>query len=326
MNLTNITDLPLDLAVWLASDDYDYVPDTISTTTLLKPVRQIILAKRADKIQRNVDITDLVASRMGTALHDSIEKAWNGDYKKALRKLGYAESELDLIAINPEINDPDKYNIYMEQRFHHEFMGRTITGKFDLVLNGQLKDHKSTGVYTYIKKSNIDKFVLQGSIYRWGRQDIIRNSTVVINYIFTDWSKLDSIKNKNYPQSRLITETYPLLSLDDTEKYLADKINLLNLYADTPEPDLPPCTREDLWQDDDVYRYYADASKAGKIGTRCTKVFTTSVEAYAYAAQQQKGAVIVSSGKVKACNYCAAYNLCTQKDAFLASGALVPKT
>ena len=44
----NVSEVPLALAVFLASDYYDYdtVPNTISATTLLKPLRQIVLPPR----------------------------------------------------------------------------------------------------------------------------------------------------------------------------------------------------------------------------------------------------------------------------------------
>ena len=45
---TNNADIDLSVAVWLAHDDYDYVtkPNYISVTTLIKPIRQIILRGR----------------------------------------------------------------------------------------------------------------------------------------------------------------------------------------------------------------------------------------------------------------------------------------
>ena len=44
----NVSEVPLALAVFLASDYYDYNEDqnTISATTLLKPLRQIVLPPR----------------------------------------------------------------------------------------------------------------------------------------------------------------------------------------------------------------------------------------------------------------------------------------
>ena len=44
----NPSQVPLSLAVFLATDNYDYEPDTISATGLIRPLRQIILAKREE--------------------------------------------------------------------------------------------------------------------------------------------------------------------------------------------------------------------------------------------------------------------------------------
>ena len=48
MKFTNKNNIPLSLAVWLVTDEYDYVdkPNYISATSLLKPTRQLVLSKR----------------------------------------------------------------------------------------------------------------------------------------------------------------------------------------------------------------------------------------------------------------------------------------
>lgn len=73
---TNQEGIPLALAVFLAQDSYDHEEDVISATTLLKPIRQTILAKRVPQEERLVDIAGLASSRIGTAIHDAIERAW----------------------------------------------------------------------------------------------------------------------------------------------------------------------------------------------------------------------------------------------------------
>ena len=45
----NTEDTPLSVAVFLATDHYDYDPNTISATRLLKPIRQTILSGRVPK-------------------------------------------------------------------------------------------------------------------------------------------------------------------------------------------------------------------------------------------------------------------------------------
>ena len=74
--LTNDKNIPLAIAVWLATDDYSKREGSISVTTLMKPVRQIVLSARAAQVGRDMDVSVFTASRMGTAIHDSIEKAW----------------------------------------------------------------------------------------------------------------------------------------------------------------------------------------------------------------------------------------------------------
>jgi hypothetical protein len=74
----NVSEVPLALAVFLATDTYDHDDDplTISATTLLKPLRQIILPTRIPAGEGLVNLADMMNSRMGTAIHDGIEKAW----------------------------------------------------------------------------------------------------------------------------------------------------------------------------------------------------------------------------------------------------------
>ena len=86
--LTNKFNLPLPLQVWLAGDSYDYVnnPKYISATSILKPVRQIVLSKRLS--EQDIDLSDKIAVSTGTAIHDGIECAWTNP-KLSLTKLNY---------------------------------------------------------------------------------------------------------------------------------------------------------------------------------------------------------------------------------------------
>lgn len=326
--LTNDKNISLALAVWLATDDYVKREGSISVTTLMKPVRQIILSARAAQQGRDMDISNLVASRMGTAVHDSIEKAWlSPKLPHTLRALGYSESDIKRVRVNPPYDDViGMFDVYVEQQMYKEFKGFLIKGQYDLILNGQLNDHKSTVSYMYLSGKNIPKYVLQGSIYRWMEPSKISNPLLQINYIFTDWSKLEAMKNHKYPQDRAMSEQYPMLSFEEVEKYLSDKIDLIQLHEDTPEPELPLCSDEDLWRNEGSFKYFADPTKANTPGARSTRTFDTFIEALDF--MKQKGGIgIVKEfkGKARACNYCNAQNICSQRDALHASGELQPK-
>lgn len=106
MKVTNKHNLPAHICAWLAYDEYDYDPETISMTTLIGPARAWALKRlNADKL--TMDYSDLLAVRYGTAIHDSLEKVGvygEGDFK--------------------------------EKRFYAELMGFRVSGKMDALRGG----------------------------------------------------------------------------------------------------------------------------------------------------------------------------------------------
>src|SRR4030095_8026407 len=187
----NVSEVPLALAVFLASDTYDYNDDpyTISATTLLKPLRQNILPSRIPPGEGLVNLADMMKNRMGSAIHDGVEKAWVTNHKPAMTALGYPEKVIDRIRINPnpiQQQEDGIIPIYLEQRLKRKLGKWTITGKFDFVGEGRVQDVKSTTVFTYKNQVNAAKYTQQGSIYRWLDPVIITQDEMDILYIFTD--------------------------------------------------------------------------------------------------------------------------------------------
>ena len=76
MKYTNVSNVPLSLAVVLASDNYDYSddPNTLSATALIIPLRQLVLSNRVDVEDAAADLIGMLQSRMGSAIHDAIER------------------------------------------------------------------------------------------------------------------------------------------------------------------------------------------------------------------------------------------------------------
>lgn len=318
MNYTNHANIPLPLAVFLATDNYDHEENTISATTLLKPTKQIILDTRLSPQERITDIASLVSSRMGSAIHTAIEQAWLNP-SEALQRLGYPTKVIERIKVNPDtINDKD-IPVYMEKRSYKQVGDYTISGKFDFVAEGKVQDFKSTSVWTYLNQSNADKYRLQGSIYRWLNPDIISSDTMTIHYIFTDWNAQEARRNKEYPTNRVISQEYPLLSIQDTGSFIKAKLADIAKYKDTPEQQLPPCTDDDLWRKPTIWKYYKNPAKTD----RSTKNFDTQSEAIRrYVEDGSVGTVQEVKGQVVACKYCPVFHLCTQKDTYIASGEL----
>ncbi|QXV74737.1 exonuclease [Rhizobium phage RHEph22] len=327
MKINNVRNISVPIAVWLVSDDYDYIndPKYISATTLLKPIKQIILGNRFKVLggQMEADVEDFISSRMGTAIHDAIEKAWTTNKDKALARLGYPEKIRERVVINPSPEfleeHPNTVPVYLEQRFFKELAGWKIGGKIDVILEGAYHDTKSTSVYSYILGSKDEYYIGQGSIYRWLAPDKITEDRIHIEFIFTDWSKAEARRKPNdYPQSRYHQYTLSLMSYEDTEKWLTQKLNTLTRLWNAPEEQIPPCTDEELWRGKTAWKYYSDAAKANDPTARSSKNFDDPVQANIYWQQEKggKGTVKTVPGEVKACGYCAAYEICKQRLAY----------
>ena len=327
MKITNNFNISLALAVWLLHDEYDYVnePNYISVTTLMKPLRHIILPRRIPRELVETDVSDFIARALGHSLHDSIEKAWAKGFRRSLALLGYPETVIDRVRINPTPEElastPNAIPIYLEQRAKKTVTvnGKTWTvgGKFDMVAEGIVHDNKSTSAYTWVYGGRDEEHQQQGSLYRWLNPDKITEDFIRINYIFTDWQKAQAKQNPNYPQKRVESKDIMLLSEAEVQRWVEWKLQLVMKYWDAPERDIPNCTDEELWMSDPKFKYYADPAKTSG---RSTKNFDSLLEANAFKAEKgNKGIVITVPGEPKRCDYCDAFPICTQKDRYFQS-------
>jgi len=331
MILTNNNDYPLSIAVWLAVDWYDYNRHPgklhMSATGLLKPIRQTILGLRLQKMADQETVRDIhqdIPNRMGTAIHAGIERAWKNKEKRteALLTMGFPADVVSRIRVNPDWKElaanPDWIPVYIEQRFYKELDGFIIDGEVDFIGQGIPEDFKSTGVYGYMKGNNDEKYVQQVSIYRWLAPEVITSDYCRINNIFTDWSKLDAMikKKAGYPHSRIVSKKLELMSIQETETFIQGRLRQIKAHLDSPEPQLPRCTPEELWQDKTVYKFFSKPTN-----TRCQKTFDTYPEAHAYFIEKgATGQIREVHGKVKRCGYCDGADLCSQKAEYVAQG------
>jgi len=327
---SNVSEVPLALAVFLASDNYDYNddPHTISATTLLKPLRQVILPSRLAPGDGLVNLADMMNNRMGSAIHDGIERAWLNNHEAAMTSLGFPKRVVDSIKINPspavlaarEAEGMNTIPIYLEQRLSRKLGKWTITGKFDFVGEGRVQDFKSTGVWTYKNQVNNSKYTWQGSIYRWLDPKMIHQDEMDIHYIFTDWKAGMQRSDPAYPPRRFHKQSFPLLSLGETQQFIERKLGLIEQYWDAPEEEIPECDAEDLWRSEPVFKYYKNPQKM----LRATKNFEDKQDAMLrYVEDGSVGIVKEVPGQVTACKYCPAFAVCTQKDALISSGDLL---
>lgn len=335
MRITNELDISLLLAVWLIDDNYDHATAAtvsaeaekpyISVTTLMRPLKQILLAQRVPVEKQVEDVSDFISRGLGSTIHDGIERAWTKSYARNLAKLGVPDAVIDRVRVNPTDDDrramPDMIPIYLEQRGFREFGGYVIGGKFDAVAEGHVEDNKSTSAYGWVFGTRDEENQLQGSLYRW--IDAVREIPRItedfmrVNYVFTDWQKVMARSNPKYPQKRVEYKDIPLLSLADTELFVRAKLAAIKANKDKPESEMPECSDEELWRSAPAFKYYANPAKTDG---RSTKNFESLAEANSYMQEQGKGVVKTIPGEVKRCGFCAAAPICQQRLRYFPEG------
>lgn len=290
MIYTNKYGVPIPIAIWLSHNTY--IPDedenAISATTMLKSVKQIVLGRRYKESTKEVDVMDLAASKIGSAIHADVERSMDKDTFIRLAKENFG--------ITPK-------NFHSEIRTKREINGYVISGQFDIVYSGIVVDIKSTSVWKYMLGDGED-YIKQMSIYKWLNPELINKPGGYICYIFTDWSKQKARQDTSYPQHRIQWKEF--LLDDNIEEWLDKKTKAIRYAESLSDDELPDCTPEERWEKPTVWKYYKGASR-----DRATKVYDNEHEAYERM-KKDGGAVIEFKGESTGCTYCSYTNLCNQ--------------
>ena len=305
MKYTNKFGLPEEIVAWLMHDDYDYEPGVYSATTLMKPVRAVVLTARHYE-DLELDVSDMLASRYGTALHDSFEK----------------------VAIPNTTQEERMYATIKIKGTAYK-----ISGKPDIIRDdiNQLKDIKSTSVWNYIYKNKIEEYTTQMSIYRYlaSKNGIDLIDTAQVLYLFTDWARSKAKSNPDYPPTRAASGDIDLWPLLKTKKYIRGRIDLFQHHLDnTPDDELPFCTDEELWKQPDKWAVMKIGQKRAKKvfdEERNAKLFIDTQIETSPPAEAKKLYVEERPGVVNRCNYCAASEVCNQCKQLREQGVVAPQ-
>lgn len=292
---TNKHNLPDYVVEYLKFDEYDYEEGVISATRLMSPARQFALYK-SHKDELECDVSDLVASRYGTAIHDSMEKV----------KLKGCEQEIRLRHTMP---------------FNNDFI--KLSGKFDIMRMGdtqKLIDVKSTSVWSWVFNSKEKDYVQQLSTYRYlankNGYNVGREAEILM--FFTDWNRTQAKKSPDYPSLRVAIKPILLMNTEDTEKYILERLTKLTNATESEEKDLPLCSDEELWKDEDKWAITTPKRK------RALKLCSTMEEANEYLLKNKLSQATIEKrpGKVRRCEYCMARKWCSQYKTLVLDGGI----
>ena len=323
MQIKNDLNLHPVISVWLASNTYTGSNDetSISATGLLRSIRQQVLSRKCVREGNElcIDISTLMKSKTGTAIHRCIQESWEDPElrRKAVKALGWSDTRIDKIHVNPEEPISGETNIYFEQRASKEIDGWKINGEFDCVLNGTVLDFKSTSTYTFINKTKYEDYIKQLSIYRWLNPNLITSDVGVIQFIFTDWNQKDALSNPEYPQHPFELIRLPLMSLEKTEAFVKESLKNLEYYSEHLD-ELPLCGDHTLMITP-IWQYFSVNNKSNK----SNKNFKSYEEALAYKLSKGNTGIIKRKAQEpKGCAYCSCRHVCNQYANFVKMGLI----
>ena len=311
---TNKGNIPLPLAIFLAHDTYKRYDNTISATSLIRPIKAIQGSKLVPANLRKVpDVMEQFHSRCGTAIHTAIEESIINYWDEGLKALGHHEA-VGKYVINPsegEVLGEGKIAVYTETRgFKRVSEDLQVTGEFDFAMQNQVWDWKNVSTFAYGDPSRDEKYQLQGSIYRWIFPEIIRDSSLIIGQIFRDFSE-GRVGTTGYPETPIASREIPLLEIRETDEFVRSKLaDIENTNKIEDIRNLPKCSEKDQGKEPSAFKVFA---KEGS--TRATRVFKSSFEAESYVRNNCKNPTAYWTeveGRQINCKYCPANAICDQ--------------
>jgi len=188
-----------------------------SASRIIKPIQMSVLLKKYDR-QIKVYSHSLYKQVFGSIIHLGLEQ---------LNLFG-GESE---------------------KRITIEYMGWIITGKPDVLVDVEIKDWKTTSAWTLFYGSRSEEWKQQLSIYRWLKNKesgLVLSDGGEIIALLLDWDE-ELVGKSGYPEFPIMSVPVRLMSLNETEEFVSEKLCALAIAFGLTDNDLPPCTDKERW-------------------------------------------------------------------------------
>lgn len=283
--VTNNYGVPSEYVELADDDDYIGSGNDFSVTTLID-APQVRWLRERHPWSNETDVSDRIAAMIGSGIHQVFEAA---------------SLKLD--------------NVKVEQKFVVEVNGKKIAGKIDKMIFHQdgsvsIRDLKvvrsaSLNYDGGAKVSWTDQLNIYAAMLR-RLGFVVRD--LGVDLIIKDWSRGQTKYNPKYPRSPVDIVDVPMLSAEDADKYLVDRVNL---HVQDPPPE---CTSVEYWGQGDRYAIY-ERLKGGALRKRASRVLGSIIDAEAYIKDNGISASIVRRpGRRIRCeeNYCGVSSVCEQ--------------
>lgn len=278
MIITNNSNLPAPF-VRMAEEDYTPTPRRYSVTTLLKPVREILLNRRyGDEIEQ--DCADMIWLIFGKAVHSVLEHYGTGESEFAEEKLAFTLDN-----------------------------GCTVSGIVDLydIDKAEVVDYKTASVWKVIY-NDFEDWRKQGMMYAWLlRKNGLPCDKATFYAILKDHSSTKAKREADYPKQPVFKVEFAVTdeAMAEIETFIRDKTSELIKYEDVPDEELPLCSLEDRWNDGDKYAVMKKGRKSA------LRVLDSEEEAELYRMNNGGDYIELRPGTDKKCeDYCRCATKC----------------
>lgn len=276
MVITNRMDLPEGLVKAVSTQRHND-PGSISATTLLKGIKEIILTDRHwDQLED--DASNRVWAVLGTAVHALLEHEGENDFT--------------------------------EQSMSAEMHSIKITGRIDNydMKSGTVTDYKTATVWK-IKFQDFDDWYKQGMIYAWllyKNGFFIKRCRFVV--LLKDHSKNEAKRDPGYPPGPVYTYEFDVTPerLAEIESFIVGRVAKYRQCVPLKDDAIPPCSPEERWEKPAKYAVKKEGRKTA------VRVMDTPEEAEKLAADLGKGHYVETrpGESVKCQGYCSCCEFC----------------
>ena len=238
MIITNKTNVPEFIFRALAKDNYSRGESEYSISDLINPPQVRLLKKLHDK-EIEEDVQEKIASFIGTAVHEKIERA----------------------ALAEKILKPGSIFEIQEQRFFTEMFG--------VIISGQIDCYDSPRNHLYDVKVTKSSKICWGEYTEWEQQlncyafllSLLKYKVdhITICAFIKDWDEKQKLTNVKYPKFELTLIPLRVANLIKVKEYLEKRVQK-HIEADTSGK-VAECTEKERWKNNLRCTKYCKAAK-----------------------------------------------------------------
>lgn len=278
MKVTNNLGLPVAFVKAVSREQHN-ADGCYSATTLLKGVQEIILTKRNWQ-GLSVDASESVWQVFGSAVHSILEKQNTSEIKEARYSVNVSKS---VVTGQVDCYEPETKTLF---------------------------DYKTASVWK-VQLKDFEDWKKQGLIYAWlMKKNGVKVEKCKFIALLKDHSKSKARFDSNYPQSPTFIYEFDVTSndLDEIEKFIFDKISLLERFENCPSNELPLCSDSERWADGEKWAVMKKGRKSA------VRVFDTESDAKAMLSNMDNLHYIEHRPPIarKCADYCLVCDFCNQ--------------